>query len=162
MGVVVFERSGEPIPEALARRGHHIIYRANEDNHCPGCGRCNWFIGRVSAECGFCGCAVPLAEARLDGDRLKRAAGDKRRHPRMATDGRDLQLLIDDSPASFAMQNISAGGAMGRSRARLKPGAKVQVRFEGGILVGATVKWTERGLIGLAFDSPVLLDNRPQ
>lgn len=162
MGMVVFERTGEALPEALARRGHHIVYRANEENRCPGCGRCNWHIGRISAECGFCGTAVPLAEARLDGDRVKRSGSDKRRHERTETPDRQLQLLIDDSPASFAMKNLSAGGAMGKSRARLKPGARVQVRFEGGILVPATVRWTDKGLFGLAFDQPVLIDHRPQ
>ena len=162
MGVVVFERTGEPIPEALARRGHHIVYRANEENRCPACGRCNWHIGRMSAECGFCGCAVPLAEARFDGERTRAAGADKRRHERTDTKDRDLQLLIDDCPANFALKNISAGGAMGKSRARLKPGAKVQVRLEGGILIPATVKWVEKGLFGLAFDNPVLLDTRSQ
>ena len=162
MGVVVFERSGEPIPPAWARRGHHIVYRANEENRCPGCGRCNWHIGRISAECGFCGTAVPLAEARLDGERVRAAGADKRRHERNETVDRDLQLLIDDSPASFAMRNISAGGAMGKSKARLKPGARVQVRFEGGILIPAVVKWAEKGFLGLAFDSPVLLDTKAQ
>jgi hypothetical protein len=32
------------------------------------------------------------------------------------------------------------------------------VRFEGGILVPAEVKWIEGPLTGLAFTSPVLLD----
>jgi hypothetical protein len=32
-------------------------------NHCPGCGRTHWIIGRVSAECAFCATALPLAEA---------------------------------------------------------------------------------------------------
>jgi hypothetical protein len=44
-------------------RGYHILYRENEVNHCPGCGRTHWYIGRISAECGFCGTALPLAEA---------------------------------------------------------------------------------------------------
>jgi hypothetical protein len=34
-------------------------------NHCPGCGRIQWLIGRVSAECAFCGTALPLAEASM-------------------------------------------------------------------------------------------------
>jgi hypothetical protein len=32
------------------------------------------------------------------------------------------------------------------------------VRFEGGILVPAIVKWSEDGLVGLAFTSPIMLD----
>ena len=46
-------------------RGYHVIYRENETNHCPGCGRSHWIIGRVSAECGFCSTAVPFAVPRF-------------------------------------------------------------------------------------------------
>lgn len=38
-------------------------YRGNETNHCPGCGRTHWIIGRITAECGFCATALPLAES---------------------------------------------------------------------------------------------------
>ena len=62
--VLVYERAAPSFAATLAHRGHHIVYRANADNHCPGCGRSQWFIGRISAECGFCGTAVPLAEAK--------------------------------------------------------------------------------------------------
>lgn len=44
-------------------RGYHVAYREEEVNHCPGCGRTHWFIGRLSAECAFCATALPLAEA---------------------------------------------------------------------------------------------------
>ncbi len=44
-------------------RGYHAVYREQEVNHCPGCGRTHWIIGRVSAECAFCATALPLAEA---------------------------------------------------------------------------------------------------
>lgn len=50
---------------------------------------------------------------------------------------------------------------MGDSLSDLAPGAKVHVRFEGGILVPAVVKWAEDGLVGLAFITPILLD-RPK
>lgn len=46
-----------------ASRGYHAVYREHEVNHCPGCGRTHWIIGRVSAECAFCSTALPLAEA---------------------------------------------------------------------------------------------------
>ena len=50
-----------------ARRGYHAVYHENEINHCPGCGRVHWIIGRVLAECGFCATALPLSEgARRD------------------------------------------------------------------------------------------------
>ena len=59
---------------------------------------------------------------------------------------------------SFALQNISEGGAMGKHTVELTPGANVHVRFEGGILVPAVVKWIENGHVGLAFTAPVILD----
>jgi hypothetical protein len=46
-------------------RGYHVVYREHEVNHCPGCGRTQWIIGRVSAECAFCATALPLAEASM-------------------------------------------------------------------------------------------------
>jgi hypothetical protein len=42
-------------------RGYCVVYREDEVNHCPGCGRTHWYIGRFSAECGFCATALPLA-----------------------------------------------------------------------------------------------------
>ena len=44
-------------------RGYHAVYHDDEINHCPGCGRTHWLIGRMSAECAFCGTALPLKEA---------------------------------------------------------------------------------------------------
>ena len=167
--VLVYERAPASFAAGLAKRGHHIVYRANADNHCPGCGRSQWYIGRMSAECGFCGTAVPLAEARIDEEATPAArprgsvrAADQRRFPRMAANGRKLKLLIDGSPKSFALHNISEGGAMGALAVDLTPGAKVYVRFEGGVLVPAVVKWAEDGLVGLAFINPVLLDRSSQ
>lgn len=167
--VLLFERASPSFAAALAKRGHHIVYRANEANHCPGCGRSHWYIGRMSAECGFCGTAVPLAEtARQESvaptarSPKPPATADQRRFPRMAAKGRKLKLLVDGSPASFAIHNISEGGLMGDHVADLVPGAKVHVRFEGGILVPAVVKWAENGLVGFAFIDPIALDRSDQ
>jgi hypothetical protein len=44
-------------------RGYHAVYHDGEINHCPGCGRTHWLIGRLSAECAFCSTALPLKEA---------------------------------------------------------------------------------------------------
>jgi hypothetical protein len=60
-------------------RGLHSIYREHETNHCPGCGRSQWHIGRITAECAFCSTAIPLeatftkADAPLERPRLVRA-----------------------------------------------------------------------------------------
>jgi hypothetical protein len=165
--VLLFERASPSFAAALAKRGHHIVYRANEANHCPGCGRSHWYIGRVSAECGFCATAVPLAEtsrheAIVPAPRPRNFSADQRRFPRMRAKGRKLKLLIDGSPTNFAIHNLSEGGVMGVQVADLAPGAKVHVRFEGGVLVPAVVKWAEDGLVGLAFVEPVLLDRSDQ
>jgi hypothetical protein len=59
---------GESFPHNPAQRGYCVVYRENQVNHCPGCGRTHWYIGRVSAECGFCATALPLAEATSRGN----------------------------------------------------------------------------------------------
>jgi hypothetical protein len=152
-----------------------VVYRAEETNRCPGCGRAQWHVGRVTAECAFCETAIPLAEARwIGGDapvavaeappkKVRTKGGDevwanRRRHDREPVADRTLQLLIDGSPHNFAIHNLSAGGLMGDAPAPLEEGSTVEVRFEGGIIVPATVKWVEGELLGLAFDSPVLFD----
>ena len=167
--VLMYERTSASFAAGLAKRGHHIVYRANESNHCPGCGRSQWYIGRMSAECGFCGTAVPLAEASVleaappsPRPRNITTSADQRRFPRTPAKGRQLKLLIDGSPASFALHNISEGGVMGEGAHDLTPGNKVHVRFEGGILVPAVVKWAEDGLVGLAFIDPIVLDRSDQ
>lgn len=47
---------------APALRGYSAVYREHEINHCPGCGRTHWIIGRLTAECAFCSTAMPLAD----------------------------------------------------------------------------------------------------
>ena len=47
-------------PSTPDARGYHAVYRDGEVNHCPGCGRTHWLIGRLSAECAFCTTALPL------------------------------------------------------------------------------------------------------
>ena len=58
---------GESFPHNPAARGYCVVYRENQVNHCPGCGRTHWYVGRVSAECGFCATALPLAETGMFG-----------------------------------------------------------------------------------------------
>ena len=184
-GVMIYQRAGRDFAPDLAARGHHVVYRANESNRCPGCGRAQWYIGRMTAECGFCGTAVALAEAKWSGGgqadapasrpRLINDPGpsgtevraavngsERRRHERVASAGRRLQMLINGSPHHFAVHNISASGLMGDDPVGLVPRSVVHVRFEGGILIPAEVRWTDGPLTGLAFSSPVLLDlSRP-
>jgi hypothetical protein len=50
-----------------AQRGYFAVYHSGEVNHCPGCGRTHWHVGRLSAECAFCGTALMLAETGMTG-----------------------------------------------------------------------------------------------
>jgi len=66
----------EALPDrshSLAYRGYCPIYHENEVNHCPGCGRTQWLIGRISAECCFCATALPLSDnsVRMNGRHMQ-------------------------------------------------------------------------------------------
>lgn len=41
-------------------RGYVVAYHRGGLNACPGCGRSAWLVGRLSAECAFCGTALPI------------------------------------------------------------------------------------------------------
>jgi hypothetical protein len=45
----------------MTARGFMPLYHEDTVNHCPGCGRTHWHIGRATAECAFCETALPLA-----------------------------------------------------------------------------------------------------
>ena len=59
------ESRRDPFDPAV--RGYHAVYRDNEVNHCPGCGRTHWYLGRLLAECAFCATALPLQEGYRQG-----------------------------------------------------------------------------------------------
>ena len=63
----VIRTKGKVFAHDPAARGYFVVYRENQVNHCPSCGRSHWYVGRVSAECGFCATALPLAEATARG-----------------------------------------------------------------------------------------------
>lgn len=65
MLTAINQSGGEKLPHCPAHRGYNVIYRENEVNFCPGCGRSHWLVGRLLAECAYCGAAVPLSEARI-------------------------------------------------------------------------------------------------
>lgn len=58
---------GRSFPHDPAKRGFLVLYHPGETNRCPGCGRSHWFVGRLSAECGFCGTALALADGGMSG-----------------------------------------------------------------------------------------------
>jgi hypothetical protein len=55
-----------------AARGYYAAYRPHEVNHCPGCGRSHWLVGRLLAECAFCSTALPLLDGGMNGAGLFR------------------------------------------------------------------------------------------
>jgi hypothetical protein len=60
------------VPSMLNERGYHVVYRDHQTNHCPGCGRCQWLIGRLMAECAFCATALPLESGLMMGNQSVR------------------------------------------------------------------------------------------
>jgi hypothetical protein len=70
--------AGGPSPHRSALRGYGIVYRRDEVNFCPGCGRSHWYIGRLMAECAYCGTAIPLQDSELQS-----AAGGNSRNRRI-------------------------------------------------------------------------------
>lgn len=50
-------------PGGRPDRGYLAVYRPDESNRCPGCGRSHWHVGRTMAQCAFCDTALPIAGA---------------------------------------------------------------------------------------------------
>lgn len=53
-----------------ALTGYRPAYRTHETNLCPGCGQSHWMVGRTTAECAFCGTALPLHHGAVGGSAL--------------------------------------------------------------------------------------------
>jgi len=53
--------SGTSVDRTARLGGYMPLYHGDTVNHCPGCGRTHWHVGRQSAECAFCDTAIPLA-----------------------------------------------------------------------------------------------------
>lgn len=47
------------VPFDPMKRGYAIVYRGAH-TPCPGCGRNNWIVRSITAQCGFCETALPL------------------------------------------------------------------------------------------------------
>jgi hypothetical protein len=151
-------------PRNLMGRGYQVLFRDGEINHCPGCNGTNWYVGRVTAECGRCGTALPLAEAAatgLDPVGHKRVAlhlveggkpyRERRREKREPAHGRVLQLHIDGATRAFAIEDISPGGVKGVKVDGIANGRRLIVELEDGTLLPAELRWSSGGFIGLEF-----------
>ena len=167
MGVMT--RVGRGPPE-LANRGYQVLFRPNESNRCPGCGHAQWYVGRVTAECFFCGTALPLADAKWGGDGLSHrypdaqvaiaAAGwsERRNDARRPVRGRAVHLLIDGSPQAFAIHNVSSGGAKIGDPEGLIGAGTIELVSTSGEIVPAEVRWTADGTAGLQFARRLPID----
>lgn len=49
-------------------------YRPGSGARCPSCGEANWLVGRMSAECGYCATALPIAVPMFSVIELRKAA----------------------------------------------------------------------------------------
>ncbi|MDE2436074.1 MAG: hypothetical protein KGM49_07440 [Sphingomonadales bacterium] len=148
-------------------RGYQVLYHSDAVNHCPGCGGVNWHVGRITAECGRCGTALPLAEAvqmGLDPVGHKPVAlhlvkggkpwRERRKHPREPASGRVVTLHIDGAPRAFAIEDISEGGVKGATIDEVFSSHQLIVELEDGTLHPAELRWRSGGFIGLAFVEP--------
>ncbi len=151
----------------LSARGYQVLFWRGEVNRCPGCGQSQWYVGRVSAECGICGTALPMNEAHhagfdpagrravalhvIAGGNASTKGRERRREERIATEGRVIALHIDGSPHPFAIQNISSGGLMGDALPGFADATSLVVELEDGTLIPAEVRWSDGNSACLAF-----------
>jgi hypothetical protein len=163
----------------LSARGYQVLFWRGAVNRCPGCGHSQWYIGRVTAECGICGTALPINEATQAGlspsgrraialhvvdsghvadPGLESAASDpragqkeRRRHPRVETEGRTIALHIDGSSHAFAIKDLSAGGVQGVAIPGISGAGRLIVELEDGTMLPAELKWSDGEFAGLAF-----------
>lgn len=159
--------AGRGFRRKLMARGYQVLFHAEAVNHCPGCGGTHWYVGRVTAECGRCGTALPLAEAALagldpvgrcrvalhlmDDGRFRR---ERRRGKREAAQGRVVTLHVDGAPRAFALDDISDGGVRGVAIDGVARGRKLIVELEDGTLLPAELRWSSDSHVGLAFVEP--------
>ncbi|MEO7737898.1 MAG: PilZ domain-containing protein [Novosphingobium sp.] len=161
----------------LSARGYQILFWVNETNRCPGCGHSQWFVGRITAECGVCATTLSLAESELAGfnpsgqravalhvgsNTGKPVKADERRsEDRVSAAGRTIALYVDGSPRPFHLRNISPGGAMGLTLPGLTEAVSLKVELEDGTMVPAELRWNDGQSAGLAFVWPAVVNDKP-
>lgn len=161
------DMAGKGFALDLSARGYQVLFWEEGVNHCPGCGHSQWYVGRITAECGHCATALPLAraaQAGLNPGGRKAVAlhvvnpkvkpdelADRRAGERVPADGRIIALHIDGSPRAFALENISAFGVKGTALPGLDEASELVVELEDGTLLPAELKWSDGTFAGLAF-----------
>ena len=146
--------------------GYQFLFRPNECNRCPGCGRTQWYVGRITAECVFCATALSLAEVRCGessggwshpANGAGTHASERRRHQRKDVGGGTVSLLVDGEPRDFVVHNLSAGGVAVTLSAELLSAATVEAVAASGEIVKAQLRWQTGEAAGLQFARPLLL-----
>jgi hypothetical protein len=149
----------------LSARGYQVLFHRGETNRCPGCGKVQWFVGRITAECALCGTALSIAEGELTGFNplhqqavalhifrdTKSKAGERRKEERRSGDGCVLSLFLDGAPYPFLIHDISAGGLKVESSDLLRNARTITIELEDGSLIPAEMRWTEGDFAGMAF-----------
>ena len=151
----------------LSSRGYQVLFWRDQVNHCPGCGRSQWHIGRITAECGLCGTALPIDGATqvgfeltghkavalhvIEGGKQAAEVNEQRSEERAPAEGRTIALYIDGTSHAFALQNISAGGLKGEALPGIGEASTLIVELENGIRIPAELKWCDGDFAGLAF-----------
>lgn len=60
--IIPIRKAPDPTPgpsHNVSARGLFVPYRG-ASTVCPGCGRSNWWVGRVTSECAFCATAIGI------------------------------------------------------------------------------------------------------
>jgi hypothetical protein len=64
-------------------------------------------------------------------------------------------LTIEDRRELCLIRNVSAGGMMIRPYSPIAPGTRVSIELKQGDSVTGLAQWSEDGLVGVAFDTPI-------
>jgi hypothetical protein len=64
-------------------------------------------------------------------------------------------LLIDGRRELCLVRNISAGGMLIRPYSAVEPGTEVSIELKHGETVAGVAKWTQDGLLGITFETPI-------
>lgn len=61
----VKRKTGEKARAQFLKQGYRLMYYPGQVNHCPGCGKTSWWVGRTTAECAYppCGTALDIKGA---------------------------------------------------------------------------------------------------
>lgn len=80
---------------------------------------------------------------------------DRRHDERYVSLLRVGALVLDGRRELCLIRNISAGGMMIRPYSAVEPGTPVAVELKHGESVSGVAQWTDKGLVGVVFDTPI-------